>query len=87
MIRTMRERLVEGLTAVGGEVIPGRSSKYVTIRTPAHPREEMRPKPKGPWFWFVGKSGTLRCSFKGPASTKSVAAERTKAWLLARVPR
>ncbi len=80
MARTIRERLQAALLAAGGMVVQHRTSKYLVIETPTHPRN---PEAPGPFYWFLGKSGSLRVNMS-PTVGGSTPSEKTKAFLLAK---
>lgn len=49
-MKTIREKLVAGLTKRGSQVVDNRSKKYVSLSVPGEPDH----------FYFVGKAGALR---------------------------
>lgn len=73
MTRTIRERLIEGLTTLGAAPVASKSTKYSVFSYQNI-------------TYYVGKAGALRASMDGTVAS-SFSAENRRAAILKRVPK
>lgn len=75
MKKTLREKYIAGLLALGYAQIDSRSSKFEVFAKPGTPV---------PFFFFVGKSGSLRFSSQKRIDSSVPASDRTKAMVISK---
>lgn len=74
MKKTLREKYIAGLLALGYAQIDSRSSKFEVFAKPGTPAT----------FFFVGKSGSLRFSDVRRVDSSIPASDRTKAMVISK---